>query len=82
MGNPITTSELAAALDSLILQENGLELQDEHITIGRLAKQANWNSSRAKRVIAEWEKNGTVECVGERREPTRGGMVKAWVLKQ
>jgi hypothetical protein len=80
MGNSVTPSELAAALDNLILQENEAELLDNHITVGRLAKQSGWHQSRAKRVMAEWERDGIVECIGNKREPTRGGIVKAWVM--
>lgn len=79
--NPVTQSDLLNALDSLILAEEELKLDDDHLTVSRLAKRTGWNRYKAAKIIGDWEKAGKVEYVGERREPLRGGMVKAWKVK-
>jgi hypothetical protein len=77
----VTHDELAAALDALILAENKLELLPSDITVQRLVAKTNWNARRVKLVLGEWERLGIVECIGDRREPSRGQKVKAWRVK-
>jgi hypothetical protein len=81
MTNPVTQSDLAAALDSLILEENRLDLQPGDITVAGLKSKTGWNAHRVKRVIAEWVRDGHAEPIGKRREPQRGQLVEAWKLK-
>ena len=79
--NPVTSRELAAALDRLILEEEKINLSKDDLTIASLQKRTGWAPGRIRRTIAEWEKIGKIEFIGERREPVRGSMVKAWRVK-
>lgn len=81
MSDIVTTKQLAAALDALILEEEKLDLEEDDITINRLCVKTGWNPYRAKKVIGEWVALGKVVFVGERRNPQRGALVQAWKLK-
>lgn len=81
MDNPVTQSDLLKALDSLILAEEQNKLEDDDITVSRLSNKTGWNRRKAQKIIGEWESAGKLEFIGERREPLRGSMVKAWKVK-
>lgn len=74
----VSDAEVLTDLDILIAKENTINLTDDDITVGRLAKKTKWNVMRAKRVIVEWTEAGVLEYIGERREPARGQKVAAW----
>jgi hypothetical protein len=80
MTNPVSQSDLARALDDLILQEIPPPLADDEITTTRVADRAKCHHQQARRMIDKWVKEGKVEHVGKRKEP-HGQKVDAWRLK-
>ena len=79
--NPVSLSELDAALDELLAQEvpPWLDLQD--ITIMRLQERAECGPKRARTIINKWVEGGKLEYLGKRRE-TKGHAVDAWRLAE
>jgi hypothetical protein len=77
--NPVSQSELAKALDDLILQDTPPPLAADEFTAGMIAKIAKCHNQQARRRIARWIAEGKAEYVGKRREP-RGQSVDAWRL--
>ena len=80
MTNPVSLTDLEAALDALILEDIPPALEPTDITVMRLVARAKCSPVIAKRVLAEWVEAGKVEYLGKRRE-ARGHKVDAWRLK-
>lgn len=80
MANSVTLSELEKALDALLLQDAPPMLDDDDLTVQRLAARAKCGSLKARRMLKEWTEAGRVEHIGKRREP-HGHTVDAWKVK-
>lgn len=75
------TQDLFADLEKLLADEAPPMLEDDTLTIKRLAERAGFGHSKAARVLEKWEREGKVTPIGFRRVP-HGNKVKAWRLKQ
>jgi hypothetical protein len=68
-------------LDSLIAETVVPDLASGDITARIVMERRGCHHQQALTLIRHWEKNGKVEFIGKRREPTRGQTVNAWRLK-
>jgi hypothetical protein len=77
MTNPVTVTDLQAALDALLMQDAPPMLEDTDITVMRVARHAKCGSAKAKSMITKWVTEGKLEYIGKRREE-RGHSLDAW----
>jgi hypothetical protein len=80
MTNPVALSDLAAALDALILEDAPPMVGKDEFTAMDLVRRYGWGERKARKTVKGWEQAGRIEPVGLRRVPS-GHTVPAWRVK-